>query len=96
MAVKEELKGVLPALWRMALSLILLTVFVLGEWFIMWLIRNTIEAGNVDPFSQPPFNWAKTLSQWAVAVIWGIHVLTEIVFWILGHLPLDAFRKVSR
>lgn len=90
--LKDEIQDVAPALWRMALSLILLTFFILGEWFIIWLIRNTIEAGNPDPFSKSPFNWAKTLSQWAVALIWGIHVLAETVFWILQHLPRDDSR----
>lgn len=87
--LKDETKDVVPAVWRIALSLMLLTIFILGEWFIIWLIRNTIEAGNPDPFNELPFKWAKTLSVWAIATIWVIHVLTEVILWIRRHLPHD-------
>lgn len=83
----NELKDFLHALLRMAMSLAMMVVFILGEWFLAWLVSVTIMRGNEDPFGQPPLSWVKTLSIWGVAAMWGVHVVAEIALWVQRHLP---------
>jgi len=94
--VNTELRDFMSVLWRMTLSLVLLAVFVLGEWFIAWLVGVTLMSGNPNPFQEPPLSWAKTLSLWGIALIWGIHVLAESLLWIGRHLPVGYSKAISR
>ena len=85
----DDLKDFGSTLLRMAFSLIFVSVFVLGEWFIGWLISGTIGNGDESIFAHPPLSWLKEFSIWAVAIVWGVHILTETALWIWGHLPIS-------
>ena len=83
----------LYAVRRIVLSLMLMTAFILGEWFIIWLIGITIMGGHTNLFANPPFSLVKTLSFWVVAGFWFTHVLAEIVFWIIRHLRIGISNR---
>ncbi|GEM_PF-4045125 len=83
----QELSSFLGALRRMLFNLVFVTVFILGEWFIGWLIAGTIGEGDSDTFANPPLSWIKLLSVWAVGLVWGIHILAETITWIATHFP---------
>ncbi len=85
----DEVRDFLWTLLRVAMSLGLLTIFVLGEWFLLWLIGLTIIKG-VEPQSWvgKVFDWVKQLGALAIAVMWAIHILSEV--------GLVGLRQLSR
>ena len=88
---KDEVKDFLLTIRRMGISFSLLVLFILGEWLISSLVRSTIlgSNGEANPgkLGEKAIGWVEEISLVAVGIVWGIHVLTEVVLLVLRHLP---------
>lgn len=83
----DEVRDFLRTLLRVAMSLGLLTVFVLGEWFLIWLIGSTIiKDFDSQIWVAKIFEWVKEFSALAVIVMWVIHILAELLSFIKRHI----------
>ena len=82
----EEVQDFVAALRRTALSFVGVVTFVLGEWALLLIIGNTLARGDDEALHRAPLSWIVTISTWAVALVWGAHVLAEAVSWIVRHL----------
>jgi hypothetical protein len=70
------------------MSLGLLTIFVLFEWLLLWLIGLTIlKDADPESYTVKLLAWTKQLSVLAILAMWTIHVLTEVGSFAVRHLP---------